>query len=47
MKQTFLHAFSSPDLVNSTKHKHVLEIEHITWVAYAVWASWAIEHNCK
>jgi beta-xylosidase len=47
LKQTFLHAFSSPDLVNWTKHAHVLDVENVSWAAYAVWAPSAIAHNGK
>jgi beta-xylosidase len=47
LKQTFLNAFSSPDLVHWTKHEHVLGVEHVAWAAYAVWAPSAIEHKGK
>jgi beta-xylosidase len=47
LKQTFLNAFSSPDLVHWTKHEHVLDVEHVAWAAYAVWAPSAIEHKGK
>ena len=47
LKQTFLDAFSSTDLVNWTKHTHVLDVENVSWAAYAVWAPSAIEHNGK
>jgi len=47
LKQTFLNAFSSPDLVNWTKHEHVLDVENVAWAAYAVWAPSAIEHKGK
>lgn len=43
--QTFLNAFSSPDLVNWTKHSHVLDVENVDWAAYAVWAPSAIEKD--
>jgi beta-xylosidase len=36
--QTFFNAFSSPDLVHWTKHPHVLDVERVSWAAYAVWA---------
>jgi beta-xylosidase len=45
LKQTFLNAFSSPDLVHWTKHEHVLDVENVSWAAYAVWAPSAIEHR--
>ena len=45
--QTFLDAFSSPDLVNWTKHNLVLNAEDISWADYAVWAPAPIERNGK
>ncbi|MCS0589510.1 glycoside hydrolase family 43 protein [Massilia norwichensis] len=45
LKQTFLDAFSSPDLVHWTRHPHVLDVERVAWAAYAVWAPSAIEHH--
>jgi len=47
LKQTFLNAFSSNDLVHWTKHEHVLDVEHVSWAAYAMWAPSAIEHKGK
>ena len=47
LKQTFINAFSSTDLVNWTRHDHVLDVEHVAWAAYAVWAPSSIEHNGK
>ncbi|PUA27826.1 MAG: arabinan endo-1,5-alpha-L-arabinosidase [Cellvibrio sp. 79] len=47
LKQTFLDAFSSTDLVNWTKHERVLDIKHVSWAAYAVWAPSAISANGK
>lgn len=47
LKQTFLHAFSSPDLVHWTRHERVLDVEHVAWAAYAVWAPSAIAHDGK
>lgn len=47
LKQTFLDAFSSPDLVHWTKHEHVLDVENVAWAAYAVWAPSAIARNGK
>ncbi len=43
--QTFVNAFSSPDLVHWTKHDHVLDVENVEWAAYAVWAPSAIEKD--
>jgi beta-xylosidase len=45
LKQTFLDAFSSKDLVSWEKHPRVLEIENIKWAAYAVWAPSIIEKD--
>jgi beta-xylosidase len=45
--QTFFNAFSSPDLVNWTKHEHVLDVANVGWAAYAVWAPSVIEANGK
>jgi beta-xylosidase len=47
LKQTFLNAFSSPDLVHWTRHEHVLDVQNVAWAAYAVWAPSAIEHKGK
>jgi len=47
LKQTFLDAFSSPDLVHWTKHPRVLDVENVSWAAYAVWAPSAVEHKGK
>ena len=43
--QTFLDAFSSPDLVDWTRHRRVLDVERVAWAAYAVWAPSVIEAN--
>ncbi len=45
LKQTFLNAFSSPDLVHWTKHEHVLDVKNVSWAAYAVWAPSAVHAN--
>lgn len=42
-QQTFLDAFSSPDLVHWTRHRHVLDVHDVKWAAYAVWAPSMIE----
>lgn len=47
LKQTFLDAFSSPDLVHWTKHERILDIKNVSWAAYAVWAPSAIAANGK
>ncbi len=38
LKQTFLDAFSSKDLVHWEKHSHVLNIKNVSWAAYSIWA---------
>lgn len=47
LKQTFLDAFSSTDLVHWTKHPQVLSVKDVSWAAYAVWAPSAIAANGK
>lgn len=44
---TSLDALSSPDLVHWTQHKHVMDVKHVPWAAYVVWAPSAIELNGK
>ncbi len=46
-KQLFFDAFSSPDLVNWTKHERVLEQKNIPWLRRALWAPAVIEANDK
>ena len=45
LKQTFLDAFSSDDLVHWTKHAHVLDVKNVSWAAYAVWAPSFVEKD--
>jgi beta-xylosidase len=45
LKQTFLDAFSSPDLVHWTKHPRALAVDRVKWAAYAMWAPSAVRHN--
>jgi beta-xylosidase len=47
LKQTFINAFSSPDLVKWEKHPHVLDVKNIKWAAYSLWAPSIIEANKK
>ena len=47
LQQTFMDAFSSPDLVHWTKHPHVLDVKNVPWAAYAVWAPSVIELKGK
>lgn len=37
-KQVFMDAFSSPDLVNWTKHKSIIDTAAIKWAKIAMWA---------
>ncbi len=46
-KQTYMDAFSSPDLVHWTKHPRVLGIENISWLRSALWAPAVIHANKK
>lgn len=47
LKQTFLDAFSSTDLISWTKHERVLDIKDIKWAAYSLWAPSIIGANNK
>lgn len=46
-EQTYLDAFSSPDLINWTKHPNILTIADVTWATKAVWAPAPIFRNGK
>jgi beta-xylosidase len=46
-EQTFLDAFSSPDLVNWTKHPRVLDNKNVKWAKRAMWAPAALHANGK
>ncbi len=46
-KQTFIDVFSSPDLVNWTKHPRALDKANVKWARSAIWAPSAIEKNGK
>jgi beta-xylosidase len=47
LKQVFLDAFSSDDLVNWEKHPSVLDITNVKWAAFAMWAPSVIHANDK
>jgi beta-xylosidase len=47
LKQTFMDAFSSDDLVHWQKHDHVLDVKDVSWAAFALWAPSAIEKDGK
>src|SRR5262249_14344942 len=44
-QQTFLDAFSSPDLVTWTKHPHIVDTTRIAWATRAVWAPSIVEKD--
>lgn len=44
-QQVFLDAFSSPDLVNWTKHEHILDTSRVKWAKRAMWAPAIIEKD--
>jgi beta-xylosidase len=46
-KQVFFDAFSSPDLVNWTKHKNILDTSAVKWAKRAIWAPSIIEKDRK
>ncbi|MDV6329723.1 glycoside hydrolase family 43 protein [Asticcacaulis sp. 201] len=47
LRQTFLDAFSSPDLVHWQKHADVLDVENIGWASFALWAPSSVEKDGK
>jgi beta-xylosidase len=47
LKQTFLDAFSSKDLVKWTRHPRVLDTAAVSWAAYALWAPAIVGANGK
>lgn len=46
-KQIFMDAFSSPDLVNWTKHPNIITADDVSWAHKAMWAPAAISRNNK
>ncbi|KAG5978684.1 hypothetical protein E4U56_000124 [Claviceps arundinis] len=46
-QQTYLDAFSSPDLIHWTKHRKVLLAADFSWVRRAIWAPAPISRNGK
>ena len=46
-QQVFLDAFSSPDLINWTKHNRVLDTASVKWAKRAMWAPSIIEKENK
>jgi hypothetical protein len=47
LKQTFMDAFSSDDLVHWEKHPRVLDIRNVKWAEFALWAPSVIHANGK
>ena len=46
-EQTFMDAFSSPDLITWTKHSRIIDTNEISWAQRALWAPSVFEHNGK
>jgi beta-xylosidase len=46
-EQVFLDAFSSPDLVNWTKHSRILDTNSVTWAWRAMWAPAIVQNGGK
>src|SRR5687767_1595299 len=46
-QQTFFDAFSSPDLVNWTKHPRILDASAVKWAKRAMWAPSVVEKGNK
>ncbi|MGI4897071.1 MAG: glycoside hydrolase family 43 protein [Janthinobacterium lividum] len=45
--QTYMDAFSSPDLVNWTKHSHIIDSSNVKWVKRALWAPAIVKKDNK
>jgi beta-xylosidase len=46
-KQVFMDAFSSPDLVNWTKHERIIDTAEVKWAKRAMWAPGVISKSGK
>ncbi|KAI1190977.1 glycosyl hydrolase [Nemania serpens] len=46
-EQTYLDAFSSPDLINWEKHENILTIKDVKWARGAVWAPAPVSRHGK
>lgn len=46
-QQVFFDAFSSPDLVNWTKHERILDTQRVSWAHRAMWAPAIIQKGKK
>ena len=45
--QVFMDAFSSPDLINWTKHPHIIDTAAVKWAKRAMWAPAVTEKDGK
>lgn len=46
-QQVFFDGFSSPDLVNWTKHEHILDTSRVKWARRALWAPAIVQKGKK
>jgi beta-xylosidase len=46
-EQVFMDAFSSPDLVNWTKHERIIDTAEVKWARRAMWAPAVLQKNEK
>ncbi len=46
-EQVFFYAFASEDLVNWSKHSHILDTVNVKWAKKAVWAPAIVEKGGK
>jgi len=46
-RQVFMDCFSSPDLVNWTKHERIIDTAEVVWADSAMWAPGMIENKGK
>lgn len=46
-QQVFMDAFSSPDLVNWTKHERIIDTAEVKWARRAMWAPGVLQKNGK
>ena len=44
-EQTYMDAFSSKDLVNWTKHEHIVDTTEVKWIWQAMWSPAVIEKD--
>jgi hypothetical protein len=47
IRQVFMDCFSSPDLVNWTKHERIIDTAEVAWADSAMWAPGVIENKGK